>query len=273
MTMSRRWRARARRTAAVALLATSVSGCTLLLVSTDGLSGGADGGAETSAPPIDADLDRNLVAVDGASGDDASKEFCASNPGHTFCDDFDDRADVTATWTKERGGRGELATDTTRSRSAPQSFLASTAAGAQTISYAFITRDVGPTNRVRFAFDVFVTKPPGDVGDSFGSINFPNGMYLDLLWFTSGAFSIMERGGGENIDLAATRMFPAGQWVRVQVESTPGRILATLDGVTAIDRVTTRIYSGAATVSVGLYSEDAYAIGFNYDNVVVDTTF
>jgi hypothetical protein len=61
--------------------------------------------------------------------------------------------------------------------------------------------------------------------------------------------------------------------VRLQIETTPGRLTATVDGATALDVTTSRTYSGAADVYLGLYSNDPYAIGFSYDNVLIDTMF
>ena len=44
-------------------------------------------------------------------------------------------------------------------------------------------------------------------------------------------------------------------------------------GVTVIDDVTTRPYSGAAGITIRLYSQDAQAVTFHYDNVLIDSVF
>jgi hypothetical protein len=272
---------------ASSLAAVALTGCALLFVSTEGLSGGPDGpetsaeggGSEGGTPGEGGMLTDGgpLVSLDGASND-SSIAFCAANPGHTFCDDFDDRTDiVSAGWSKSSGGRGVVRADVGLSRSAPRSLRSETAVGATVISYASLERDIGTTNRVRLSFDLYITSPGADVGDSFVTIRFPNG-YLDCLWFTAGGFWISERTSNPTIDHKAvtpTPALPSGKWMRLQLESTPGRIFASVDGVTLIDATTTQtqIFQGAAGITLGLYSEDTYAIGFNYDNVLVDTTF
>src|SRR5258708_5280664 len=82
---------------ATIVAATSIAGCALLFVSTEGLTGGptddaatstvdgqgSDAGGAGESGPIDGSvIDANL---DAATGDaDASLPFCASHPGHTF---------------------------------------------------------------------------------------------------------------------------------------------------------------------------------------------
>jgi len=260
-------------------VASGAGGCALLFVSTDGLSGGAaaqpdqEGGdaatdGRSDGPLIDGGADTGTI--DGATTDAG---FCASNLGHTLCDDFDNRDDATLGWMTSRGGRGFVDTDSVRTRSAPHAFLAGTSAGPQIISYASIYRSVGTSNRLRLSFDVFVTPPPGSVGDSFASIQFAGEVYLDIIWLTGGGFLITERGGATRPEHPASKDIPASTWIRLQVETTPGRIIASVDGVTALDVATMRTYSGAAEVHLGMYSEDAFAIAFDYDNVLVDTSF
>jgi hypothetical protein len=278
----------------ISAFTTSIAGCTLLLVSTDGLSGGGDGtegggggrggndgaggaggdGSSGTDGPGRADGSEIELPNDGGIVEDSSLGFCAANPGHTFCDDFDDRADVTKGWATDLQGRGVVRGETSRLRSAPRSFVSETpAGGTKMVSVAALRRVIAASaDRVRFSFDVYVTPPGGNVGDSFATIHF-NNLYLDFLWFETGAFWVTERNGGPNIDHVGTKPIPPGTWVRVQVESTPGRIVATVNGVTTIDTPTSRTYSGQALVSLGLYSEDALAIAFTFDNAIADTTF
>ena len=160
------------------VIASSIAGCTLLLVSTDGLTGGSidDAGAATidgqggdggdagnPGPSSDSGIDPSF---DARAGDaDASLPFCASHPNHTFCDDFDDGNDVTTKWTSnDVDGRGMIRSDTVISRSPPRSFEALTPAGSSVVSVATLARSVGEVSRMRLAFDVQITAPSGSVG-------------------------------------------------------------------------------------------------------------
>jgi hypothetical protein len=257
-----------------------LAGCALLFVSTDGLAGGPGGLVDASAAEGGGGLD-SASALDGGdgtanadSGTDASPlAFCSSNPGHTFCDDFDDRADAKVGWETDFGGRSLGSTDVTRSSSPPRSFRSETTAGLIVASYSHISRTFGTTNRVRAAFDIFVTPPSGSVGDSLGTLNFPQGN-LDIVWYTSGTFALAERPAGKpNIDHNSAIPLPSGKWVRVQIECTPGRIVLSVDGALAFDATTVVTYQGSPGLSLGLYSEDTFAIAANYDNVLVDTSF
>lgn len=270
--------------AAVAVSASVASGCTLLLVSTDGLTGGAfpdaasnptasgEGGDATGAGGDGGRPTESGVAEAGAG--DADAPFCASNPGHAFCDDFDDRVDPRTKWgSTNLQGRGSVSSDATLSRSAPRSYVAQTPAGASVVSVANLDQQLGVSDRLRVAFDVQVTAPSGDVGDSLGTLHFAGG-YIDILWFTTGVLRITERSPGKpSLDHDATAPLAAGAWRRLQVDCTPGHIVVLLDDVSVIDAQTTRSYTGASGFSLGLYSEDAESIAFHYDNVLADTVF
>lgn len=270
---------------ATCLAATAGAGCTLLLVSTDGLTGGAvadapsgpngeagDGGG-VGVPATEGGT-TNDAAVDVAGDGTAPMAFCKTNSGHAFCDDFDDGVSVSTKWSRSHvEGRGMIGFNAALFRSAPRSFASFTPTGTSVISVANLAHDVGTTDRLRFAFDVQVTAPSGPVGDSFATMAFAAG-YLDVLWFADGKVQITERNSGSsNIDHVSSQLLPAGSWVRLQIESTPGHIGMTFDGVTVVDATTTHTYQGSAAVSLGLYSEDVQSIAFDYDNVLVDTTF
>jgi hypothetical protein len=276
----------------ISAFATSVAGCTLLLVSTDGLSGGSadteagggpgrsdgaggnggDGSSGTDGPRL-GDGSEIVLPNDGGLIEDSSLGFCAANPGHTFCDDFDDRTDVTAGWSTDLLGRGAIRAETSRVRSAPRAYVAETPTGTKKVSVASMGRVIAANaDRIRYSFDVYVTPPGGNAGDSFATVHFAN-LYFDFLWFETGAFWVTERNGGPNLDHVGTKPIPPGTWARIQLEITPGRIVATVNGVTSIDATTTRTYAGQTLISLGLYSDDALAISFTFDNVVADTVF
>jgi hypothetical protein len=278
---------------ASSLAAFALAGCTLLLVSTDGLSSAAasdseGGGAKSESgtgeggPGIGEggrlpDSGEIIIGPDGEVLTDAAMGFCASNPGHTFCDDFDDRVDIASNgWMQSMGGRGVAGADVALASSMPRSLRTATPAGGKVISFASMFRTIGPTTRIRVSVDVYVTAPSASVGDTFVNVRFPNNAYFDILWFETGAVWITERTNGDpNTDhKAAAGALPSGKWVRFLFESTPGRIFASFDGVPAIDITTSRTqFQGTAMVSLGLYSDDAASIAFNYDNLLVDTTF
>lgn len=289
--MGRRWSARGLAVALLPLLpllasSASVSGCALLFVTTDGLSGGdhadtarpdgaVDQGDGRSDLPAggDAGSDGSFTLDGGLLEDGAPARFCTANPGHTLCSDFDDDGDLAPGWTTNVSGRGMIRADTTHTRSPPNSFLARTTAGAAGVSTAQIGRTVGVTNRMRFSFDVYVTPPAGPVGDSIATVKFSGG-YLDVLWFETGTVWITERGvAGPNIDHVSPQKIPANTWVRVQLEVVPGKITMKLDGVTVIDDTTARTYDGTAGVGLGIYSNDALAIDLHYDDVLADIAF
>lgn len=269
------------RASACAFLAASLAGCALLFVSTDGLSDGTApneaGGAEatTDAPQEDGGLPGSDASIDGAGdadGAESSSRFCTQNPGHGFCDDFDDRSDVKQGWDLSVGGRGVVDSDVMVFRSAPRSFASRTPAGAPQISYAALQHDFAETTRIKVAFDVLVTLPTGNAGDSMATVAFPNG-YIDIVWFSDGHLTMTERTSDPNVEHAVTRKILPGAWARLEVVLTPGHLAATIDGITAIDTATTHTFSGGSSISVGLYSNDALAISMNYDNLTVDTAF
>jgi hypothetical protein len=277
----------------ITTFASLLAGCTLLIVSTDGLSGGdeatkggggpgrteggglgADGGVASGDGGRNADGSEIVLPNDGGIVEDSSVGFCAANPGHTLCDDFDNRTDVTSGWAAGLQGRGVVRAETTRVRSAPRSFVAETAAGTKMVSIASMGRVVAASaDRIRYSFDVYISPPSSSFGDSFATVRFGSTLYLDFLWFDTGVFWVTERNGGPNIDHVGTKPLPPNTWVRVQLETTPGRIVASVNGVVTIDATTTRNYSGQTLVSLGLYSDDALAISFAFDNVIADTSF
>lgn len=264
--------------------AASLAGCALLFVSTEGLSGGALDAA--SAPGVDAAADAALAGDGGPPADGApvigdaaidgegSVGFCAANPGHTFCDDFDEGTDVASRWSGTSvTGRGVIESDPTLARSAPRSFKSSTPAGTSMVSTASLDRELGTTDRIRLSFDYNATQPSTSVGDSVATLRFAAG-YFDLVWFDNGKFGLTERADPmPPIDHFSPQFLVNGAWARLQIEVTPARLVVKLDGVTVIDAVTTRPYSGAAGITIGLYSVDARAVAFYFDNVLIDTAF
>ncbi len=265
-------------TTAAVVLGALLGGCALLFVSTDGLSGGADAvvdAAGSDAFVSDAFESDALVSDAGTDSssttDGATGGFCASNPGHLFCDDFDDREDPSVGWQTDQGGRCVGDVDLVHFKSAPHSVRADTPTGPEIVSYAHITRSFGETTKLRVSFDIYVTPPSGSVGDSLGTVNFPQG-YFDMGWYTSGDFRLTERTNSPNVDHISTVTLPSGKWVRVLIQVTPGHVLASFDGVVGIDAATAS-FSGNAGISLGLFSEDTFSIAANYDNILVDTSF
>jgi hypothetical protein len=264
--------------------AASLAGCALLLVSTEGLSGGAldaastpgADGAEDGALPGEGgpQADVSVGPIDAAIDGDGSLGFCAANPGHTFCDDFDQGTDLLSKWSNsDVKGRGVIQSDATLARSAPRSFKSSTPAGASVVSVANLDRELGMTDRIRLSFDFNATQPTASVGDSVATLRFAAG-YFDLVWFDNGKFGLTERADPmPPIDHFSPQFLTDGAWARLQIEVTPGRLVVKVDGVSVIDAVTTRPYSGAAGITIGLYSQDTQAITFHYDNVLIDTAF
>lgn len=258
----------------------SLAGCALLLVSTEGLSGGALDAASTpgadGAVPGEGgpQADSAVVPGDAAIDGEGSVGFCVANSGHTFCDDFDEGTDLPSKWSGTSVmGRGVIQSDPTLARSAPRSFKSSTPAGANMVSTANLDRELGMTDRIRLSFDFNATQPTTSVGDSVATLRFAAGNF-DLVWFDNGQFGLTERADAmPPIDHFSPQFLTDGAWARLQIEVTPGRLVVKLDGVTVIDAVTTRPYSGAAGITIGLYSEDAQAITFHYDNVLIDTAF
>ncbi|MDB5218236.1 MAG: hypothetical protein JWO86_6163 [Myxococcaceae bacterium] len=270
---------------ATTVAAVSLAGCTLLLVSTDGLSGGAVDAAATLPPGAeggDGDVrpgeggpsDEGSVDAADADGGDTSIGFCAANPGHRFCDDFDDRTNVATKWTStDLSGRGIIVSDTALSRSAPRSFSSSTMTGASVVSTASVAFELGNFDKVRLSFDFHAATPTGTVGDSIATVHFTAG-YFDLVWFDNGRFGVTERADPmPPIDHFSPTFMPLDTWVHMVIEVTPGQLVVKLDGTIVVDVATTRAYSGGAGFTLGLYSEDTRGVTFHYDNVLADTAF
>jgi hypothetical protein len=171
------------------------------------------------------------------------------------------------------GGRGLVSADKARAQSAPVSLLTQTTAGASSVSYANMGRDFGSTNRIRIGVDVLSTPPVGNVGDSVITVSFGGGAYFDFVWFTDGNLTVTERRpSAPNVDHPSSQKIPAGTWVRVDIDVTPSHLVVKVGGQPAIDTAT-QAYSGIATLTLGIYSEDTFAVAWNYDNVIVDTVF
>jgi hypothetical protein len=270
---------------ATAVAAVSLAGCTLLLVSTDGLSGGAvdaaamlmpgaEGGDGNVGPGDGAPSDEGSVDAADPDGGDTSVGFCAANPGHRFCDDFDDRTNVATKWTStDLSGRGTMLSDTALSRSAPRSFSSATMTGASVISTGSLALELGNFDKVRLSFDFHAATPSGSVGDSIATVHFSAG-YFDLVWSETGRFGITERADPmPPIQHTSPTFMPLNTWVHMVIEVTPGQLVMKLDDTTVIDVATTRSYSGGAGFTLGLYSQDTQAVTFHYDNVLADTSF
>jgi hypothetical protein len=222
-----------------------------------------------------ADATDSTGPADGGSGSESGGAgFCASNPGHTLCDDFDDRENAAAGWTSIASGRGALSTDRARVRSAPRSLLAQVSPGPTSVNAAQVKRVVGGSSRIRVSFEVFIAAPTDAVGDSIASVEFSSG-YLDLVWFTGGTLRLAEQtaAGAPAQQHTATAPLLPSQWVRVTMEVTPGRVRIVLGGASVVDEATTSTFEGPATLALGLFSDDGFGISANYDDLLVDTSF
>jgi hypothetical protein len=227
-----------RRAGAVALALASGAACSLA-VDSDGLTGATarpdaalDGPAEGTAPAPDAAGD---AAGDATPASDAGRACDAS-----FCDDFDEGV-LGARWTGLQQNGGSLSLDPGAAVSAPRSLL--------------VRLPLGPTNRgvslakefpraggLRCALSLRVDAPTAASSHVYYAqirILSPDVSLRVLALGTRPGSSVFEDftafpDGGERSNVQQLAPIAAGQWVRVEIETTYSTARVVVDGVPAV---------------------------------------
>jgi hypothetical protein len=251
----------------------------------DELQGGEDAGADAATSNdssiSDATNDTGNLgdsAID--AGFDAGNSFCSKNPGHSFCDDFDESTDYLASgWTTPFiTSPSNLVVTSDASVSAPSSLLASVAASSSMAS-ARLAKAVVPVDvtHVHVEFDVQMCEL-SDAGMyeifklGFNDISTSTG--IDFQVKSSSAY-IAANGNVYPLKVNLTQA-----WTHVAIDlhlGDGGTSLAAIsfDGSpvgpqdASITPATIDFDAGFLSI-VGLYGIDAPACTAYFDNVVMD---
>jgi hypothetical protein len=256
------------------LTAVALCACSLL-VNVDSNERAKDAGSlmlmDSRAPFEDASDGRSPIVLQDA-GDAAATGFCAANPGHTVCDDFDDRTDLGSNWAKDVSDASSVAISGTRFKSAPHGFRAEI--GVTMNAPAYIIRRPVNGNSYKVSFDMYIDEATAASGFSFGSLSVDRSSF-DFLWYAGRggeiAESVTAADGGVNT-LPAYRFgqpIPLNRWTRIEVELTPSALRASVDGVTVVSNMQPRMPAGQPVVYIGLYASAPQILFF--DNVLIDS--
>ncbi|MBX3222525.1 MAG: hypothetical protein KF795_18550 [Labilithrix sp.] len=236
---------------------------------------GPNGGRDGSAPVGDGAIgDGDGGIGDGAAGDaDASAGgWCATQPPHEICVDFDDGQIILAT---SAFGAAPSAIDDTQSRSAPSS-LRSEAEAIGATSYAYQSWG-GSRSVVDLAFDVLVE---GAGYAQIGGVElFPTTGYRQLLFeYDNGSLAFIEFANG--VKTPHTLAAPAAGWHRLELhaelEPVPARskVVVKQDGLTYFDGELASGHGMLTNVKadVGIvYCGKSLPVKLFVDNVTIDS--
>jgi hypothetical protein len=251
----------------------------------DELQGGEDAGADaaTSSDSSISDATNDTgnpgdSAID--AGFDAGNSFCSKNPGHSFCDDFDESTDYLASgWTTPYiTSPSILGVTSDASVSAPSSLLASVAASSAMAS-ARLAKAVVPIDatHVHVEFDVRMCElSDSGVYEIFklGFNDIATSTGIDFQVKSSGAY-ILTNGNSYPLSLNLSQA-----WTHVAVDihlGNGGTSLTTIafNGLpvspqdASIAPATIDFDAGFLSI-VGVYGIDAPACTAYFDNVVMD---
>jgi hypothetical protein len=274
---------------AVLVVAGSLAACSLF-VSTDGLSsGGDDAASPTSDSSIDAPSDHPVSPVvdagADANGDATTTPFCAANPGHSLCFDFDESTAIPPV-DNEGFDPGKIFVDNALSFSAPQSLAVIYASGMATNET--IERDLQPTSGV-LSFEVELRYTASDLtrGQTIAlSVDVPhatNGLSQHFFYIQTYnneldvAETVTPDDGGASDFPGVTLLtsVPADEWlhINVSIDGTTRVQKISLNGTSLADlQVEVGFPSGVAHFSVGGYASDQLPVQttLHIDNLIVD---
>jgi hypothetical protein len=252
-------------------VAGSTAGSVLACANLDALTGHSDASVEAASSDASAADGADAAVGDATGGDAADGPWCATQPAHTRCFDFDTVGTVEVGWDSNNiSTGGAVALDKSTFRSAPASMQSSVTDGLVTT--------------VTCAFDI-----KAELGD--GSTYAANANLFILYYGAGGAVSLGVSSMGPAVSWLvptstnyesgsyALSAFPADStgWTHIEISVTLGQpwtVTVTFDGLLEFQQslggsVTTPdagILSSFGTV--GLSGKIPLAI--NYDNITID---
>ncbi|MDB4936370.1 MAG: hypothetical protein JWP87_3342 [Labilithrix sp.] len=245
--------------------------------------------AEGGSPSVDAES-----GVDGTSVADAGADasWCATQPPHWFCADFDEVGGPEVGWTKSNVGGGgvPIAHDLSVSVSAPASARSAVTNGsAKGGSYAVLIKSVSPhPASMTVGFDILTSAPTGEAYDGGATLfaiqdlatvdgAMTYGVTLDVPGGAPGLnVNTSYLGDGGFAEFFASVQALATDWTRVVVAldfGPPERVRVSFNGAVQLDHV---IDGSRATpnielrVSLGVVAKSGGPLHANYDNVTID---
>jgi hypothetical protein len=268
-------------------VAGSTAGSVLACANLDALTGHSDASVEAASSDASAADGADAAVGDATGGDAADGPWCATQPAHTRCFDFDTVGTVEVGWDSNNiSTGGAVALDKSTFRSAPASMQSSVTDGLVTGgTFAVLLEDIASSaSTVTCAFDI-----KAELGD--GSTYAANANLFILYYGAGGAVSLGVSSMGPAVSWLvptstnyesgsyALSAFPADStgWTHIEISVTLGQpwtVTVTFDGLLEFQQslggsVTTPdagILSSFGTV--GLSGKIPLAI--NYDNITID---
>jgi len=236
---------------------------------------------------------------DAGSRMDAPSSWCSGDAGHTFCEDFDEYANVTAlegAWSSFQAIGGTLGFDTTNAPSPPNALEVTGGNGAQVLVVKTFPLGSPPAS-LRLDFDLRFNST-GSVGllsaaglasiafgnalaDGYAALAIGNGPTLAAAWAEAADAGASD--GGTFKTSASTGPFPAaGTWAgRYSIEVTytsTGGCVQVYEGVTALlspclALPSRLLHPASVAIALGDYTGgvgNTGAINVEFDNVTFD---
>ncbi len=257
-----------------------------LFVSTDGLSSGDDDAASpTNDAPFDAPSDYVSPLTDAGADADATKTpFCAANPGHSLCFDFDESTEIPPV-DNQAFAPGAIFVDNGVSVSAPQSLAVIYPSGMG--SNESIEKDLPSTSGVlSFKIDLRFTASDLSAGQTIDfSVSVPYGADLSgHIFFIQtyyNGLAVAENvtpsdGGVANYpSVTLVSPVPSDEWLHIEVsiDGTSRDEKISLNGTSLADtQAAVGFPSGVAHVTLSGYGSAQLPAQttLHIDNVIVD---
>jgi hypothetical protein len=228
-----------------------------------------------SAQPDASDVGTIFDAVVKDAIADTGLGFCAANPGHSVCDDFDGRLALGPPWT----GDPKVEISSERAESAPNALrvLLSVDGGNYVNSQRPLTSGIGADYTL--SFSLYIDPLNTEKGAfSIGSV-YMKGMDLGFSYYgQTSVLRITETiktidggipdGGEPSYYYDLSTIVPKAIWTRVELHINKGRLTASVNNNSGLDVALHSVYSGTPTVSFGIYSLKDQRVF--YDNLLFD---
>ena len=248
---------------------------------TSGLAGAKDGADGGDAATVE-DAASLPDAVSDASPD-AGSGFCATHPGHTFCDDFDD-GDLAARWSSVFGVRGAPLRDDAGATSPPFALLATAAAttsAAGDFHASSVLKVFSATTHLHLSANVLALQPLAGLNTVYirPSPLPGNALFYEVsIWTPPNGTSTLEHyvfypdGGGPKTNQPFTESWAGWRHVELDVRFDTAVATLTIDGVQRGTVALEAVQPTAVEVELGIPYADPVDAGksVRWDDVTID---
>ncbi len=239
----------------------------------------SDGPNVTDSQPAN-----DAPSSDAADAGDASDAggFCATHPGHTFCEDFDE-PNFQTRWDNISASAGAtLVADNSKSVSPPNEMLASVSVPANGSAHAYAMKHFTTANTIKIAAEMMVdTNTLATLDPLMIVFNPPPSGYtsyeihIDTCTGHRGYLATLSDGGSLHVDTAFANTLQTWHNVEVDLNMSTAAIDVLLDGVPTVQWTVAALSPTAFDLRLGITTSSSTTSSplpgvAHVDNVLVD---